>query len=110
MSLKENLSGYLLFLPHEWCQVLQFVCHLPWQSSVMKCIIDFLVFQDPEEKQLILPAAAVANDVMMTADQQQEEILANFDSFLKLAGTELVSVRDMAKNMTGMVREYIYRE
>jgi hypothetical protein len=51
-----------------------------------------LLFQDPvvEEKQLI-----------GTADQQHEEILANFDSFLKLAGSELLSVKDMAKNMTG---------
>jgi hypothetical protein len=34
-------------------------------------------------------------------DLQHEEILSNFDSFLKLAGNELGSVRDLAKNMTG---------
>jgi hypothetical protein len=35
------------------------------------------------------------------SDLKHEEILSNFDSFLKLAGTELFSVRDLAKNMTG---------
>ena len=61
--------------------------------------------QDPiaeeklEQQKQLSPGAA--GNVVVAAEEQHEEILANFDSFLKLAGSELISVRDMAKNMTG---------
>ena len=44
--------------------------------------------------------AAGANGILKSVDH--ESILDNFDSFLKLAGTELFSLKDVAKNISGM--------
>ena len=52
-----------------------------------------------QQQQQLSPGAA--GNLVVAGEEQHEEILANFDSFLKLAGSELISVRDMAKNMTG---------
>jgi hypothetical protein len=56
--------------------------------------------QDPQGEEQGLAVMSKMADVKVN-DLQHEEILSNFDSFLKLAGNELGSVRDLAKNMTG---------
>ncbi len=50
------------------------------------------LIQDPEEQR----ASHKQNDV------DHEEILDNFDAFIKLAGTELLQLKDVAKNISGM--------
>ena len=39
------------------------------------------------------------------AERKQEEILSNFDSFLKLAGSEMGSLREVARNITSSGKE-----
>ncbi len=56
--------------------------------------------QDPQGEEQGLAAMSKMADVKVN-ELHHEEILSNFDSFLKLAGNELGSVRDLAKNMTG---------
>ena len=57
-----------------------------------------------QQQQQLSPGEA--GNLVVAGEEQHEEILANFDSFLKLAGSELISVRDMAKNMTGRGEKY----
>ena len=77
------------------------------QTFPLSCNTEPLLVQDPiaeeklEQQQQQLSPGAAGNLVVAAEEEQHEEILANFDSFLKLAGSELISVRDMAKNMTG---------
>ena len=37
----------------------------------------------------------------MMDDLQHEEILNNFDQFIKMAGSELLTLKDVARNITG---------
>ncbi len=40
-------------------------------------------------------------DEIMMDDLQHEEILNNFDQFIKMAGSELLTLKDVARNITG---------
>ena len=40
-------------------------------------------------------------DEVMMNDLQHEEILNNFDQFIKMAGSELLTLKDVARNITG---------